>query len=340
MGEGEEAVERVLLHGPVAEPIYTRMAPRFPFRTGNLRFEPDDGGAGDWLVLGLANKVPISTRVPRERRILVVGEPSGMSPLAADYLAQFGTLVSPFLPEGYRGRWIQDHAGLAWFYGAAFEHGELRPRLNHAELSALPVPEKGDAVSVVISNKVLFPGHRRRLAFVEALKARLGDRLTIFGRGFREIGDKADAIAPYKLHLSLENSQEPSYWTEKLADAFLGWALPLYAGCPDIHRWFPECSLVPLDIGDPTSAAAMIEKLLEENAWQERLPAIEDARRIVLTRENFFNVVERAIGVAREHVPPPRDTKDIIVPMALPRIAKLKREAMRVYYKMTTRARS
>src|SRR5690606_27222038 len=137
--------------------------------------------------------------------------------------------------------------------------------------------------------KLLSPAHRRRLAFVEALQARLGDSHTILGRGLREIGDKTGAIAPYKLQLSLENSQVPACWTDKLSDTFLGRALPLYAGCPDILRWLPERSLVPLDIGDPASAAEMIGKLLEENAWQDRLPAIEDARRIVLTRETFFN---------------------------------------------------
>src|SRR5690606_19135745 len=122
-------------------------------------------------------------------RILVVGEPSGMSPLPEVYLAQFGAVVSPFLPEGYSGRWIQSHAGLPWFYGARRIDGELAPVVTFEQLAALPAPEKRDAVSVVISSKVLFPGHRRRLAFVAELKKRLGDRLEVFGRGFREIDD-------------------------------------------------------------------------------------------------------------------------------------------------------
>ena len=46
----------------------------------------------------------------------------------------------------------------------------------------------------------------------------------------------------------------PSYWTEKLADAYLGYALPVVSGPNNLAEWFPEESFVPIDIDDPARA--------------------------------------------------------------------------------------
>jgi hypothetical protein len=42
----------------------------------------------------------------------------------------------------------------------------------------------------------------------------------------------------------LENSQSPHYWTEKLTDAYLGWAFPLYVGCPNVGDYFAKESFL------------------------------------------------------------------------------------------------
>src|SRR5437667_94736 len=118
------------------------------------------------------------------------------------------------------------------------------------------------------------PGWRRlrRLRRFRWVAARDGDRmpggphslhcrraaLDVSGRGIRAIEDKADGILPYRYHVALENSQFPDYWTEKLADAFLGFAHPLYWGCPNLERYFPAQSFTALNIHDPAQAIAAI----------------------------------------------------------------------------------
>ncbi len=113
---------------------------------------------------------------------------------------------------------MRSHAALPWLYG----HETV------ADLTQQRPAAKRNAVSVVITRKTKTPLHRARLQFVEQLQRRLGDRLHVYGRGFQEVGDKREAIDPFKYHLALENNDQEHFWTEKIADAYLGWALPLY----------------------------------------------------------------------------------------------------------------
>lgn len=96
--------------------------------------------------------------------------------------------------------------------------------LNYDDLKGLKTPTKTKLLSVIISDKSFTEGHLKRHDFLQAIKKHFGDQLDIFGRGFNYVNDKWDAIADYKYHVAIENSQYPHYWTEKLADAFLGWS--------------------------------------------------------------------------------------------------------------------
>ena len=92
-------------------------------------------------------------------------------------------------------------------------------------------------------------------------------QIDLFGRGFKEIGDKADVIGPYRYHLVLENSACPHFWTEKLADAYLGYCLPIFSGCANVVDYFPPDSLVRLpDIADHSGAVTIVGIF----SWDER----------------------------------------------------------------------
>lgn len=88
--------------------------------------------------------------------------------------------------------------------------------------------------------------------------------------------------------LVMENSQQPDYWTEKLADAYLGRAYPLYFGCPNLADYFSEDAFTPVDITRPQAALESIAEALRTNLYERRLAAIEAARQLVLERYNLF----------------------------------------------------
>ena len=241
----------------------------------------------------------ISVDIPRERRFVVLSEPPGIKAYRPAYLRQFGTVIGPVAPnvapaERAGLRWMQTHAALPWFYGIGFLDGACVPNLSFEQLAAMPPPPKKQTVSVVISAKTRLPMHRQRLAFVEALKQCLGERLQVFGTGFTRVPDKADAIAPHAYHLVLENNDVDHFWTEKTADALLGWSLPLFSGCRNLDQYFPDQAFIRIDPGDSASAVAQVERILSEQPYDARLPAIAEARQRLINRHELGTLLREA----------------------------------------------
>jgi hypothetical protein len=126
------------------------------------------------------------------------------------------------------------------------------------------------------------------------LKNCLGDKLVLFGRGVNPVSDKWEAIAPFKYHLVLENSAVPDYWSEKLADCYLGFAYPIYWGCPNILDYFSPQSLTSIDLNYPDAAIDKIQEIINSPLWQSSLPNILTARQLVLDEYNTFDVILKA----------------------------------------------
>jgi hypothetical protein len=319
------------------EPGFYAEYPQFPYRTGDLTFTVDAPLTSDWVVAGQTTFHAFQTRTPVERRVLVVMEPHGYFP--ASYINQFGIVISPFAIPAHRGIWVQDHGGLPSFFNTDHGVSPWRPVYDNADLRDLPVPEKQDRASVVISSKTRLRGHRRRLAFVRRFKARIGDRLAVYGRGFNWVPRKDEVVLPFKYHIVLENTQMPFYWTEKIADAFLGYAFPFVAGPPNLERWFPKESFEPIDLTRPDAAVDKVVSLMDAGIFEDRLPAIKVARRRVLDEERFCHVVARAIAAhpsAAPRLASPVTIRPAGKPNALYRIS---REAARFYWKIDDRLR-
>ncbi len=300
---------------------------------------PSEGNTTSWFVAVSTPRESLSISAPYERRIFVMGEPSPMVDIDRSFLNQFGNLVSPFRVDGYDGNWIERHPALPWFYGWDRHRDSI---LTFSELQGRGLTEKTGEISVVLSNKTTHAGHRFRLQLVERLREALGDRLTIFGRGIRPIDDKAEAIGPFKYHLVLENTCEPNYWSEKLADAYLGNAFPIYLGCPNIHQWFGSDAMVVLarhESSGEECLARMVERVLDvlkADPYAERVPHIQQARKSILMDHSFgqmiWNIVTEAKST-KSHTPAP-SRYSLLPPKPIPWTKKLIREVRRVFHKM------
>jgi hypothetical protein len=229
--------------------------------------------------------------LPASRRVLITSEPPGMKRYHAGFANQFGHLMGPVDVPGFMGKMHQMHSALPWFYAVKFENKICTASLDFTALANVPIPKKQEAISVVISKKAKLPKHRARLRFIEALEKRLGSHLHIFGRGFNEISDKAEAIYPYAYHLVLENNDIPHFWTEKTADAYLGWALPIFSGCPNLGDYFPVNSFVAIDILQQAEALDRVEATLQSKIWAQSLPELSAAREKLMMQHNLFVVL-------------------------------------------------
>lgn len=271
-----------------------------------------DGDDGNYDYLVVFNEPPdvISYTCPRQNTILVVTEPVSCKIYPSFYTRQFGTVIShqePFAID--HPNVIHGQTALPWFYGIAFGSEGLQTwgatDMGFDDLVTMPPPVKNKVISTVCSfkgadidagnYKSAWLFHNHRLAFTQALKRDLPE-LDFFGRGFNPIKDKADAIGEYAYHLTVENYSCDHWWTEKLADAYLGYALPVYHGCPNLSRYFPEESYIRIDIYNYAEAVRRIKSAIENNEYEKRLPAIIEARRRLLYEYNLFALLHRVIN--------------------------------------------
>lgn len=216
--------------------------------------------------------------------LFINGEPRAKRNYARAFYRQFHHVVSPHAGTSHPHLHITSPC-LGWLVGFDYNTGRIAYGYDH--LKSLPLPEKQNLVAVVCSDTAKTRGQRDRLAFLATLKRRLGSRIVHFGKGFAPVNDKMTAISPYRYQLVLENSVSDHYWTEKIMDAYLGWAFPLYCGCPNLADYFPKESFLALDWHDADAAVRKIEVLLDTptESW---LPAVAEARRRVLEDQNPF----------------------------------------------------
>ena len=167
-------------------------------------------------------------------------------------------------------------------------HGALRWTVdkNFSELTALAPPVKTERLSWITSDRSVLPGHKKRLRFLEALR-RARVPFDLYGKGFDPIEDKFSALGAYRYSIAVENYSGPDYWTEKLADCFLSWTMPIYFGCTNLAEYFPPDSFVQIDINDP-HAPEKIRRIIESDLYLERRDAIAEARQRILYEYQLF----------------------------------------------------
>lgn len=178
-------------------------------------------------------------------------------------------------------------------------------------LSCLGVPEKKLKVSCIASNLTKLKGHRRRMIFLELLKKEVPS-IDFFGRGSNYIPNKLAGLLPYRFSIAVENTSAPYYFTEKIGDCFLAWTVPVYYGCKNIGHYFPERSFIQIDIDEPEQAVKKIRQVMEKNDWEERLPALQEARDLVL---NKYQPLAGAASVLRNRTTSSARKKIVLRPV-------------------------
>ena len=171
--------------------------------------------------------------------------------------------------------YIQSQPALGWHV-----------RRDYDFLTALSVPEKTHQLSWITSKLCTLKGHRKRMKFLNRIQGKLA--FDLWGRGFTPIEDKWDGLAPYRYSIAVENYSNPLYWSEKLADCYLAWCMPIYYGCTRITDYFPAESLIQIDINQPETAVEQIKEAMDNNAWARNLDAIAHARELILNRYQLF----------------------------------------------------
>lgn len=279
--------------------MYLKQAPGMSDTLDGVRFSfgidvPDDA---DVLILYTRASYCVPTRLPRERTGFIAGEPDPIHRYNPAFLNQFGVVLTtsrepldvPTIRENFCSKW---YAGIN--YDEEPEHSNL---LGHDYFAGLEPPEKiADRISIVTSRKAHTPYHRKRLEFIEFLKERIPDHIELFGAGHRYVGDKREALEPYKYHLALENGDDDFAWTEKLSDPLLCWAFPFYSGCGNVGDELPAGCHMPLDLDDFDATLQQMMQARDTGSYEKALSDIAEARRRIL---DYYNTMSMFARVAR-----------------------------------------
>lgn len=234
----------------------------------------------DLLVVLNSPRRDIRVRVPAGNKWLFSQE----SPIEKyrwhhDSFAYFDRIFT-FWDGPFPERIVHDHAALPWHVGR-----------NYVELAALTrqdaLAAKRDAVSWVTSNARWKEGHQTRMRFKDYLLEE-GFAFDLFGRGFNPVAHKFDGLFPYKYSIAVENHACDHYWTEKIADCFLSWTMPIYSGATNILSYFPKESMILIDPSDQAGALQTIREAMASDRFGRNLDAVEEARRLVLEKYQFF----------------------------------------------------
>jgi len=106
---------------------------------------------------------------------------------------------------------------------------------------------------------------------------------------------RQSGLEKYKYTLAIENYSGNDYWTEKIADAYLSYCMPIYYGCENITDYFPEKSLLQIDIENPKEAIRIIESAIDDKLWEKNIDEIKIARELVLNKYQLFPFINNLI---------------------------------------------
>lgn len=179
---------------------------------------------------------------------------------------------------------------LPWMINA--NHGPSitsRHARDYAYFAALEDVEKSKDLSIFCSTQQRTAGHRMRLRFANQLKEYFGDRLDWFGNGVQSIPEKWDGIAPYRYTIVLENHALQNIVTEKLADAYLGLAYPIYWGAPNVRDIYPGAALKEINIADLSGSISTISSLIDSDVAEREKQSIIQGKTVALTSMHLYS---------------------------------------------------
>lgn len=264
---------------------YSQYSPNASMEWDGIRFTEEDVKECDGVVVLNTLKKKVTLKCPVDNIIAIMQEPYhvGDTDWMDSKLEQFRYVFTNHIPSsiGNKSEIILSHGALPWHVMKTYD-----------ELKAMSDPmTKENVISCIASNLTRWPGHKKRVEFIDYLKEHNKLEIDFYGKGTKFIKDKWDAIAPYKYSIVIENNDIDHYWTEKISDVYLGYALPFYFGCTNIDEYFPSDSYIWINIHDPQKALETMREAIESNEWEKRLDSITEARRRVLDEYNLFPMI-------------------------------------------------
>lgn len=221
--------------------------------------------------------------------VFISAEPPMSSVYSYRFLNQFDIICSKHSRIKYlKKTWLSLQYVYDWHLGK--DPIAKSYKYSFEEIKYMDMPSKTNNISVITSSHAMLPFHHKRLDFLEKIKHVFEDKIDFYGRGFNPIDYKADGILPYRFHICIENASITDYWTEKFADPLLGYSIPIYIGCTNMKKYFPEDSFYTLNINDVSGAITLLNKILAdpEKLYNEKIKYLINSRELLIEKYNIY----------------------------------------------------
>jgi len=255
-------------------PDLKRQTPNSTMRWGDFIFTEEDIEECDYLIILDFPKDDFSIKVSKNNIIHLCLEPPNEISKYRQYANKQVSVIYNQL--NIKKKNILSHGALPWHINKDFDF------LKNLKIESL---SKENKIVWVTSNQRSSKGHISRMEFLDQIKEL--PFMNLYGRGIRHVDDKWDVLSTSKYAIAYENFQSDYYWTEKIADCFLSYTMPLYFGCNNISDFFPRGSYIQIDPKDKYIDLFLAE-VIKSKKWEENLNSVIEARELILNEYQLF----------------------------------------------------
>lgn len=255
-------------------PDLKRQTPNQSMKWGEFTFTEENVEECDYLVILDYPKNDFSIKINRDNIIHLCLEPPNEISKYRQYANKNVKWI--FNQLDIKRNNILSHGALPWHIDKDYDFlSQLKPESLHKE----------NNIVWITSNQRSSKGHFKRMQFLDNIKEL--PFVNLYGRGIKPINDKWQVLNKAKYAIAYENFQSDYYWTEKIADCFLSYTMPIYFGCNKIENFFPEGSFIQIDPNDK-HIDLFLKEIVNSNKWEENFDAISKARDLILNDYQLF----------------------------------------------------
>lgn len=140
--------------------------------------------------------------------------------------------------------------------------------------------EKQNKISIIASVKAHTIGHQLRHQVIH----KLGSSIDVYGGGYKFVEEKEEALSKYKFSITIENSIQPGYWTEKIVDCFATKTIPLFWGDHSVNNYFNGDGIIYFKTIDELIQIVDNLAINGDKIYEDKKNAIEENYKLV---ENY-----------------------------------------------------
>ena len=273
---------------------------RFPQDQYAIYFNSSEDIAWDLVVVYENISAPIKLKINKGGGCVYFGaEPPIAHPVGALFIKQFDKVILPhrlFVGRGIKWNAHPSHGYLAWQSVMSSEDGHI---LDFNEIKGMPKLTKTLNISIVTSTTKVLPGHFRRTLVIKRLMRDFPGCIDLYGKGYKVIENKHDALDNYRFHICFENTSNRFYWSEKIADPLISYTVPIYLGCKTISKYFDSDGMISLKYIEYKKLKKIIGSIIlsPDEMYNLYAPAMIRNRNALLTTHNLVNkVIELSNG--------------------------------------------